>query len=103
MGTSRDPGDPDRTRRCLRGFERVTHQTEHERQRLWVGITGNRWYSRLNRQFVVYGARFVLVSEVFCSMRRRRVILLGATGSIGQSAIRVAEAFPDQMTVVGMA
>ena len=36
-------------------------------------------------------------------MRRRRVILLGATGSIGQSAIRVAEAFPDQMTVVGMA
>jgi len=36
-------------------------------------------------------------------MRRRRVILLGATGSIGQSAIKVAEAFPDQMTVVGMA
>src|SRR5689334_13420870 len=36
-------------------------------------------------------------------MRQRRVILLGATGSIGQSAIKVAEAFPEQMTVVGMA
>jgi 1-deoxy-D-xylulose-5-phosphate reductoisomerase len=36
-------------------------------------------------------------------MRKRRVILLGATGSIGTSAIRVAEAIPDRMEIIGMA
>ena len=36
-------------------------------------------------------------------MRKRRVILLGATGSIGTSAIKVAEAIPDRMQIVGMA
>jgi 1-deoxy-D-xylulose-5-phosphate reductoisomerase len=36
-------------------------------------------------------------------MRKRRVILLGATGSIGSSAIKVAETIPDQMQIVGMA
>jgi 1-deoxy-D-xylulose-5-phosphate reductoisomerase len=36
-------------------------------------------------------------------MRKRRVILLGATGSIGSSAIKVAEAIPDRMQIVGMA
>ena len=35
--------------------------------------------------------------------RARRVVLLGATGSIGASALRVAEALPDRMRVVGMA
>ena len=36
-------------------------------------------------------------------MRKRRVILLGATGSIGASAIKVATSMPDRMHVVGMA
>jgi len=36
-------------------------------------------------------------------MRKRRVILLGATGSIGSSAIKVAETIPDRMEIVGMA
>jgi 1-deoxy-D-xylulose-5-phosphate reductoisomerase len=36
-------------------------------------------------------------------MRKRRIILLGATGSIGSSAIKVAESIPDRMQIVGMA
>ena len=36
-------------------------------------------------------------------MRRRKVILLGATGSIGTSAIKVAENIPDRMQISGMA
>jgi 1-deoxy-D-xylulose-5-phosphate reductoisomerase len=36
-------------------------------------------------------------------MRKRRVILLGSTGSIGTSAIKVAETMPDRMEIVGMA
>jgi 1-deoxy-D-xylulose-5-phosphate reductoisomerase len=36
-------------------------------------------------------------------MRKRRVILLGSTGSIGTSAIRVAENIPERMEIVGMA
>ena len=35
-------------------------------------------------------------------MRRRRVAILGATGSIGQSAARVARDIPERMEVVGM-
>jgi 1-deoxy-D-xylulose-5-phosphate reductoisomerase len=36
-------------------------------------------------------------------MRKRRIILLGATGSIGISTIRVAETIPDRMEILGMA
>ena len=36
-------------------------------------------------------------------MRKRRVILLGSTGSIGSSAIKVAASIPDRMEIVGMA
>ncbi|MBV9490909.1 MAG: 1-deoxy-D-xylulose-5-phosphate reductoisomerase [Verrucomicrobia bacterium] len=36
-------------------------------------------------------------------MRQRQIILLGATGSIGTSAIKVAEAIPERMRIVGMA
>jgi 1-deoxy-D-xylulose-5-phosphate reductoisomerase len=36
-------------------------------------------------------------------MRRRRVVLLGSTGSIGQSAIRVAQDIPDRMEIAGLA
>ena len=35
-------------------------------------------------------------------MRKRRVILLGSTGSIGASAIKVAETMPNRMEIVGM-
>jgi 1-deoxy-D-xylulose-5-phosphate reductoisomerase len=36
-------------------------------------------------------------------MRKRRVILLGSTGSIGASAMKVAATMPDRMEIVGMA
>ena len=36
-------------------------------------------------------------------MRKRRVIVLGATGSIGQSAAKVAEDLPDRVELVGLA
>jgi 1-deoxy-D-xylulose-5-phosphate reductoisomerase len=36
-------------------------------------------------------------------MRKRKVILLGSTGSIGTSAVKVAETIPDRMEVAGMA
>lgn len=32
----------------------------------------------------------------------RRVVVLGATGSIGESALRVARALPDEMSIVGL-
>jgi len=35
-------------------------------------------------------------------MRKRRVVILGATGSIGQSAAKVARDIPDRMEIVGM-
>ncbi len=38
-----------------------------------------------------------------CTARRRRVVILGCTGSIGQSALKVAEDIPDRMEVVGLA
>lgn len=36
-------------------------------------------------------------------MNKRRVIVLGATGSIGQSAAKVADALPDRVELVGLA
>jgi 1-deoxy-D-xylulose-5-phosphate reductoisomerase len=36
-------------------------------------------------------------------MRKRRIILLGSTGSIGASAIKVATTMPERMEIVGMA
>lgn len=36
-------------------------------------------------------------------MNKRRVTLLGSTGSIGSSTIKVAEAIPERMEIVGMA
>jgi 1-deoxy-D-xylulose-5-phosphate reductoisomerase len=35
-------------------------------------------------------------------MRKRRVVILGATGSIGQSAAKVARDIPDRMEIVGL-
>ena len=35
-------------------------------------------------------------------MRSRRVVILGATGSIGQSALKVARDIPDRMEIVGL-
>lgn len=37
------------------------------------------------------------------SPTRRRVLLLGSTGSIGTSALKVARAIPDRMEIVGLA
>src|SRR5262249_5226879 len=36
-------------------------------------------------------------------MNRKRVIILGATGSIGESALKVARDIPDRMEIVGLA
>ncbi|MEY2525574.1 MAG: 1-deoxy-D-xylulose-5-phosphate reductoisomerase, partial [Verrucomicrobiota bacterium] len=36
-------------------------------------------------------------------MKRKRVVVLGATGSIGDSALKVAHDIPDRMEVVGVA
>ena len=37
------------------------------------------------------------------SMKRKRVVVLGATGSIGQSAAKVARDIPERMELVGLA
>src|SRR6059058_6352255 len=36
-------------------------------------------------------------------MKRKRVVILGATGSIGESALKVARDIPDRMEIVGLA
>ncbi len=36
-------------------------------------------------------------------MRKRRVVILGSTGSIGESALKVARDIPDRMEIVGLA
>lgn len=36
-------------------------------------------------------------------MKRKRVVILGATGSIGDSALKVAQDIPDRMEIVGLA
>src|ERR1044072_9558042 len=36
-------------------------------------------------------------------MKQKRVVVLGATGSIGESALKVAHDIPDRMEIVGLA
>jgi 1-deoxy-D-xylulose-5-phosphate reductoisomerase len=36
-------------------------------------------------------------------MNRKRVVILGATGSIGESALTVARDIPERMEIVGLA
>jgi 1-deoxy-D-xylulose-5-phosphate reductoisomerase len=36
-------------------------------------------------------------------MKRKRVVVLGATGSIGESALKVAHDIPDRMEIIGLA
>src|SRR5881398_450457 len=36
-------------------------------------------------------------------MKRKRVVVLGATGSIGESALKVAHDIPERMQIVGVA
>src|ERR1700737_5202832 len=36
-------------------------------------------------------------------MKRKRVVVLGATGSIGESSLKVAHDIPDRMEIVGLA
>ncbi len=36
-------------------------------------------------------------------MKRKRIVVLGATGSIGESALKVARDIPDRMEIVGLA
>ena len=44
-----------------------------------------------------------LLSAPFSNTRRKRVVLLGATGSIGDNALRVIAAHPDKLELVGIA
>src|SRR5207253_7381519 len=37
------------------------------------------------------------------TMNRKRVVILGATGSIGESALKVARDIPERMEIVGLA
>jgi 1-deoxy-D-xylulose 5-phosphate reductoisomerase len=37
------------------------------------------------------------------SMKRKRLVILGATGSIGESALKVARDIPERMEIVGLA
>src|ERR671930_5331 len=37
------------------------------------------------------------------SAKRKRVVILGATGSIGESALKVARDIPERMEIVGLA
>src|SRR5205814_9205071 len=36
-------------------------------------------------------------------MKRKRVVILGATGSIGESSLKVARDIPERMEIVGLA
>src|SRR5213593_905890 len=36
-------------------------------------------------------------------MKRKRVVVLGATGSIGESALKVARDIPERMEIIGLA
>ncbi|HEY8651163.1 MAG TPA: hypothetical protein VIL70_09635, partial [Chthoniobacterales bacterium] len=36
-------------------------------------------------------------------MKRKRIVLLGATGSIGESTLKVARDIPERMEIVGLA
>ena len=36
-------------------------------------------------------------------MKRKRVVVLGATGSIGESSLKVAHDIPDRIEIVGLA
>ncbi len=36
-------------------------------------------------------------------MKKRRVVILGSTGSIGESALKVARDIPERMEIVGLA
>src|ERR1043166_8645415 len=36
-------------------------------------------------------------------MNRKRIVILGATGSIGESALKVAQDIPERMEIVGLA
>jgi 1-deoxy-D-xylulose-5-phosphate reductoisomerase len=42
-------------------------------------------------------------SVVKIPMKRKRVVILGATGSIGESALKVARDIPERMEIVGLA
>ena len=37
------------------------------------------------------------------SPKQKRVVLLGATGSIGESTLRVVEAHPERLALIGIA
>src|SRR6202140_378995 len=82
---------------------RIDCQAQYRRQRL-RGVASRDWRNAgPDRQSIIYCTPTVFLFTIFGSMRKRRVTLLGSTGSIGASAIKVAETMPDRMEIVGMA
>src|SRR5271157_241713 len=82
---------------------RIDCQAQYRRQRL-RGVASRDWRNAgPDRQSIVYCTPTVFLFTIFGSMRKRRVTLLGSTGSIGASAIKVAETMPDRMEILGMA
>ena len=53
---------------------------------------------------LVYSLRTLRpLREASSLMKRKRVVVLGATGSIGESALKVARDIPERMEIVGLA
>ena len=44
-----------------------------------------------------------MADNLVASPKRKKVLILGSTGSIGTSALKVARDIPDRMEVVGLA
>ena len=62
------------------------------------------WPSPFNSVLIrVNSCPFVVKMTTENPRRRKRVVVLGATGSIGQSALKVAHDIPDRMEIVGLA
>jgi 1-deoxy-D-xylulose-5-phosphate reductoisomerase len=53
--------------------------------------------------FVIRHFDFVILMPSANSIAKRRVLLLGSTGSIGTSALKVARDIPERMQIVGLA
>ena len=74
-------------------------------------VAGNWRRARPGRQPALHRAAAVFLSAArrctvaltTCPMKRKRVVVLGATGSIGESALKVARDIPERMEIVGLA
>src|SRR5690606_42070712 len=69
----------------------------------------HRWRARSHRQHLFHRTRALFLSQMGPASRRmsspgkRRVVLLGSTGSIGTSTLKVAEKLPDRIEIIALA